>query len=218
MNWQSKPFIRSIQVGRPRAYRTPDRTWRSGICKERVAGPLRLEKTNLEGDGQADLKNHGGPDKAVLAYSESHYPRWQKELNRMDLTSGGFGENFSVVGLTEADVCIGDTFRVGEAIIQVSQTRIPCWKLDARWGIGNLAARVRETGRSGWYYRVLQEGIVEENQPLIWMERPYPEWTVAKVNELLHHCKDDREAVRRLAACPALADSMRNMMVRRGER
>src|SRR5690606_18685860 len=107
-----------------------DRPWTTGFFKEPTLGPVWLGRTNLEGDGQADLVHHGGPDKAVLAYSADHYAAWREVLNNPALPFGAFGENFTIEGLKEADVCIGDTWKVGdEATIQLSQPRQPCWKL-----------------------------------------------------------------------------------------
>jgi len=126
--------IVSLRVGMPRTFGREgavdpmERPWRSGIFKEEVDEPVWLGRTNLVGDGQADLKHHGGPEKAVHVYAAAHYPAWQRELQRADLTYGAFGENFTVEGQTEETVCIGDTYRVGDAVVQVSQPRQPCWK------------------------------------------------------------------------------------------
>jgi MOSC domain-containing protein YiiM len=179
------PILLSIQVGPPRSFGIPgasdpmDRPWTTGFYKEPTVGPVLVGRTNLEGDGQADLVNHGGPDKAVLAYSADHYPAWRSELAKPDLPFGAFGENFTVVGQTEADVCIGDRWTVGEVRLEVSQPRLPCWKLARRWRIKDLALRVDRTGRSGWYFRVLAEGQVTTGQSWRLEERPFPDWTVA---------------------------------------
>lgn len=182
--------LRSIQVGMPRAGRTDEeepRPWTTGIYKASVAGPIPLGRINLRGDGQADLVHHGGPDKAVCAYSADHWPYWRRVLSTETLTGGGFGENFTLEGLTEADLCIGDMVAVGSTLIQVSQPRQPCWKLARRWQILDLALQVEQTGFTGWYFRVLEEGRVEAGQILRLVERPCPEWTIAAANRVMHH-------------------------------
>ncbi len=213
------PTLLSIQVSLPRHFGVEgapdpmDRPWTTGFFKEPVEGPVWLGRTNLVGDGQADRKNHGGPDKAVLAYSAEHYPIWRVELNRPDLPYGAFGENFTIAGLTEETVCIGDVYAIGEARVQVSQPRQPCWKIARRWRIKDLTARVRETGRTGWYLRVLEEGYVEAGMPVELLERPFPQWTVARATEIMHRRNEDREAAMALAACPALSAVWRESLI-----
>jgi MOSC domain-containing protein YiiM len=129
----TQPVLRSIQVSLPRSFGAEgatdplDRPWVSGFDKQPVAGPVRLGATNLDGDGQADLVYHGGPDKAVLAYSADHYDDWRRELAMPALRFGAFGENFTIAGQSEAEVCVGDVWQVGAVTLQVSQPRQPCW-------------------------------------------------------------------------------------------
>jgi MOSC domain-containing protein YiiM len=146
----------------------PDgRPWYSGIFKDPVAGPVWLGETNLEGDRQADLRVHGGPNRAALCYSAGHYPRWAAEIPDIDWRHGMFGENFTITGLEETNVCIGDIYAVGDSRIQVSQLRGPCFKLERRIGLPGMIERVLATGRSGWYVRVLTAGIVQAGQQVI---------------------------------------------------
>lgn len=214
--------VSSIQVGLPRRAGSDDapdgmdRSWTSGIWKEAVNGPVQCGRTNLAGDGQADLRVHGGPDKAVLAYAAAHYPSWRAELTLPGLSAGAFGENLTVEGLTERDVCIGDTVALGTAVLQLSQPRGPCWKLARRWRVADLAARVQRSGRTGWYYRVLEEGEVAPGQRLALIERPCPEWTVARANRVMYDGRDDHAATRALAALPLLSPSWRGTLERRG--
>lgn len=214
----SGPLLLSIQVGLPRslgARGSPDvmdYPWSSGILKEPVEGPVRLGPANLAGDGQADTKNHGGPDKAVLAYSADHYPRWREELGLPGLPHGAFGENFTIRGLTEQTVCIGDTYAVGEARVQVSQPRQPCWKLARHFRIKDMAAQVQESGRTGWYLRVLQEGHVAAGVPVVLLERPCPEWTVARASLAMRHRKKRPEEAAGLARCPLLSADWRTTL------
>lgn len=186
-----------------------DQSWTSGILKTPVDGPLAVGTLNLAGDGQADLVHHGGPDKAVLAYSAEHYPAWRDELAIAELTNGAFGENLTVRGLTERDVCIGDLWRANDVLFQVSQPRQPCWKLGRRWRRADLPKRVLQTGRSGWYLRVLQEGTIQSGFELALEERRYPEWTVTRVAELRYAKSLEREAVAILADLDELAGSWR---------
>jgi MOSC domain-containing protein YiiM len=211
----STPLLVSMQVGLPRAYGSEgadapmDRPWTTGFFKQPVNGPLWLGKTNLAGDGQADLVNHGGEDKAVLCYASAHYPEWRDALNRPDLPHGAFGENFTIDGLQEESVCVGDTYSLGDTIVQVSQPRQPCWKLAWRWRIKELTAYVERTGRTGWYIRVLQEGEVRPGLPVTLLDRPYPEWTVLRAGNVMRNRKKDPEAAGALAACELLAISWR---------
>jgi len=177
---------------------------------------VRLGVVNLEGDGQADLAHHGGPDKAVLSYSAEHYAGWRQMLNNPSLTHGAFGENFTVAGLTEADMCIGDTWLVGdEAVVQLSQPRQPCWKMARRWRLKSLALQVQQSGRTGWYFRVLREGIVAAGMPLALRERPHPEWTVERANRVMHGDVNDVAAAQELAAISLLSASWRKTLARR---
>jgi MOSC domain-containing protein YiiM len=216
------PILLSIQVGLPRQLGTDgavdplDRPWTSGFDKRAVAGPVWLALTNLQGDGQADLVHHGGPDKAVLAYSANHYDAWRRELGMPSLPLGAFAENFTIQGLTETDVCVGDIWSVGdEATLQVSQPRQPCWKLARRWLIKTLPLQVQQTGRSGWYLRVLNEGFVAAGMRLKLIERPHAAWSVARANRVMHIDKDDHQAAAELAAIPTLAASWKTTLNRR---
>ncbi|HEY8491124.1 MAG TPA: MOSC domain-containing protein [Dehalococcoidia bacterium] len=213
----------AIQVGTPRqmgrdgAEDPMDRPWSSAIFKESVAGPVRLGRTNLEGDRQADGKNHGGPDKAVLLYAAAHYPAWREELGLPSFPYGAFGENFTVAGLTEETVCIGDVYAVGQAVVQVSQPRQPCWKLAYRWRIKDLTARVERTGRTGWYARVLREGRVQAGDALTLLERPHPGWTVARATAVMRRRREEPETALALGSLPALAEAWRSVLTAAGE-
>ena len=204
-------------LGQERAPDPMDRPWATGFFKRPVTEPIWLGTTNLTGDGQADLKNHGGPEKAVNVYPFEHYPYWQQVLGTSKLPSGAFGENFTTEGLLETEVCLGDTFEIGEALVQVSQPRQPCWKLARRWRMKDLALRVQESGRTGWYFRVLREGTIQAGARLILVKRPFPEWTVAAANNIMHHRIDDLQAAQDLAACQALAVRWRETLMKRVE-
>ena len=204
----------SIQVGLPAVHQAADedKPWRTGFWKTPVDGKVWLGRTNLAGDGQAALGIHGGPDKAVLAYAASHYLAWRVELGRADLPFGAFAENFTVDGLSEQSVCLGDVYAVGEARVQVSQPRSPCWKIARRWRMPDLTARVEATGRTGWYLRVLQEGFVQAGQVLHLLERPHPEWSITRVAATARDRKLDPEAALALRSLPALSAAWRKAL------
>lgn len=210
----------SVQVGMPRtlghtaAPDLMDQEWTSGIFKLPVTGQVEVTPTGLLGDGQADLRVHGGPDKAINAYPADHLAAWRTELG-VDFPPGGFGENFTTSGARESDVCIGDIFRVGGILVQVTQPRQPCWKLARRWRIKELAALVEQTGRTGWYFRVLESGTVAASAEFVLVERPYPQWSVAEANRVMHHGKADWAAAAELAACTALSASWQATLTRR---
>lgn len=208
----------SIQVGLPRevtdAYDA--RPWATGFFKEPVHGRVFVGRTNLAGDGQADLRNHGGPDKAVLAYAASAYPLWRQELGPRDMAYGAFGENLTLLGCDESQVCVGDEWRIGEAVLQISQPRQPCWKLARRWGLEDLPSRVVENGRSGWYLRVLAEGHIEAGQRVSLLDRTCPEWTIARCNDVLYRRSDGgRSDELALSRCPLLSEGWRRYLHRR---
>jgi len=212
--------IVSLRVGRPRSYgvegaRDPfDRPWTSAIAKEEADGPLWLSTTGFEGDGVADTSVHGGPEKAVLVGASEHLPFFRALLGREDVGPGAFGENLVLEGALEADVCIGDSFAVGEAVVQISQPRQPCWKQARRWRRKDLALQIQRTGRTGWYLRVLREGRVARGDELRLIERPLPAWTVARANEVMHRRPPDRAAAAILAELPQLAASWRESLRR----
>ena len=152
-------------LGREDAPEPFDRAWTTGIFKTPVDGPVHLSSLGFTGDGQADLTVHGGPDKAVCVYSADHYPGWRHALGLDPFTFGAFGENLTIDGLDEQQVCIGDVWSVGDALVQVSQPRQPCWKLAMKWRRRTLTDEVVVSGRTGWYFRVQHEGLVAPAGP-----------------------------------------------------
>ncbi|QDU29877.1 6-N-hydroxylaminopurine resistance protein [Anatilimnocola aggregata] len=207
--------LRSIQVALPQNYGNAgahdehDRPWTTAFFKLPVTGPQQVGELGIAGDGQADLRFHGGPDKAVLAYSADHFPRWQTEIPHIKWTWGAFGENLTIEGCDETNVCIGDVWQLGGVQFEVSQPRQPCWKLSRRWRISDLARQVTHNGRSGWYVRVLQPGEIEAGQEVLLLSRPFPEWTVARASQIMHHEKQNLAAAEELSNLPQLAESWR---------
>jgi MOSC domain-containing protein YiiM len=197
----------SLQVGRPALLAWNGRIVETAIVKQAVDGPLHLAGDGFEGDEQADLTVHGGPDKAACAYPVEHLPRWSHELGR-DLPRGAFGENLSVAGLLEEDVHIGDVFTLGGALVQVSQPRGPCYKIAARWGPKTLPDRMAKAGISGFYFRVLEEGAVRAGDELRLAERGSAV-SVAEVMRVTYRDRRDEEGLLRVAAVPELAGQWR---------
>lgn len=196
--------IVSVNVGLPRRV-----TWRgevvtTGIFKDPVSGPVRIAGVNLEGDGQADLSVHGGPDKAVYAYPAEHYPAWRAELGR-DLTWGAFGENLTTHGLPlEEALCVGDRVRVGSAELIVTQPRVPCFKLGIRFGDPAMVRRFLQAGRSGYYLRIAAEGHVETGDALELLARHPARLPVAEITRLYARDRHDVAGIRRVLEVDAL--------------
>jgi MOSC domain-containing protein YiiM len=215
------PTIVSIQTGKAAAYRHPNqadgngREWTTAFFKTLVDGPVRVASLGVAGDEQADRENHGGPDKAVLAYSADHYPYWREHLSLADMPHGGFGENLTIGGLTEETVCIGDTWRAGEVCFQVTQPRQPCWKMSRRWNLPDLAKQVVVNGKSGWYLRVLQEGELQADAAIELVSRPHPTWSVARASRVMHHEKHDMALAAELVSLPELSAAWREALTAR---
>ncbi|MBO0962669.1 MOSC domain-containing protein [Neobacillus sp. MM2021_6] len=205
-------------IGRNEAVNPMEREWTSAIFKDPVEGPIWVGKTGLTGDGQGDLEHHGGPEKAVFAYPLENYFYWQKELGNSEISAGGMGENLVLEHITEETIAIGDTFQIGEAVIQVSQPRQPCWKPARRFKVKNLALLLQNTGKTGWYFRVLQEGLVEAGQSCTLLNRPYPQWTIQKVNQVIHGRQQNFPEMAALSECHLLAPGMRDTLVKRIEK
>jgi MOSC domain-containing protein YiiM len=217
--------VSSIQVGLPRQFASTgsaggstDGAWTSGIIKHQLSGPVMVRKTNIDGDGQADRIHHGGVDKAVLAYASENYSFWKAEMPETDWLSGSFGENLTLSGVLEADVCVGDVFSLGECLLQISQPRQPCWKLSQRWNLPKLSVRVQQTRRTGWYLRVLEEGVIHSGQPMQLMERRFPKWTIQLANEIMFAKPGDSELDQQLASCPLLSKSWQDTLANRSKR
>jgi MOSC domain-containing protein YiiM len=198
----------SLNIGKPMTIQYQGKPLQTGIFKQPVEGEIRLSTVNLQGDGQADLVNHGGLDKAVCVYPAEHYAYWEEQLKRQ-LPAAAFGENFTVQGMTEGTVHIGDIYAIGSAIVQVSQPRRPCFKLGKLHETPDLPVQVQETGFTGYYFRVLQEGIVASGQAFELLKREESGISVAEVNRVKFHDKEDVPALRRILEVEALAASWR---------
>ncbi|MGG2398039.1 MOSC domain-containing protein [Pseudomonas sp. SH1-B] len=207
-------LLDTLLTGRAQPFIRPGS--RSGIAKTPRQEPLAVTTLGLAGDEQGDLRVHGGAEKAIHHYPSEHYAAWRRELGEHPLLEqpGAFGENFSTTGWTEDDVCLGDVIRAGSALLQVSQGRMPCWKLSDRFGIADLALRVQESGRTGWYYRVIEEGMVRAGDPLQLVERAHADWSLSRLSAVLFDRRVEPELLRKCLALP-LVPSWRKTLERR---
>jgi MOSC domain-containing protein YiiM len=206
--------LHSIQIGSIRPFGVPgsedpiDQMFESAIGKEPVAGRIWVGSLGLAGDTVADRRHHGGVDQAVLAYGAEHYPKWRREWQQ-DVRGGAFGENLTVEGADEDTTCLGDQWRAGEVLFEVTKPRTPCMTLARRHRRADLIKTVFENGRSGWYLRVLSEGWIEGGQSVDLVDRPFPQWPVRRVADVMRERQDREEEAQLLAACPALAEDWR---------
>lgn len=189
----------------------------SGIDKKPVSGSVHLSMTGFVGDHQGDLKRHGGIEKAVHHYPADHYRLWRSEIGSAMVLdqAGAFGENLSTSGLTEGNVAVGDRFRLGDALLEVSQGRQPCWKLNKRFGITDMARRVQQSGRTGWYYRVIEEGRVCADDVLALVDRPCPGWTIHRLWHYLYIDTMNRDALQEIANLDLLPANWREYATKR---
>lgn len=209
--------IDALLVGRPKLFRA-DGTM-SAMKRAAVDRPVMLRTLGFEGDEVGDPTVHGGVDKAVHFYPAEHYPKWIAHFAAENFTHplleqvGAFGENISASGLTEDRLRIGDQFRIGKAVVEVTQGRQPCWKLDHHFGVHGLSGAVIKTGRSGGYFRVIEEGLVEPADHVVQVERAAHDWTIERVFRLLigtgHKAPDARPQLVELAKLECLAENWR---------
>lgn len=204
----------SLNIGLPKEVTYGGKVIHTGINKKQVKEPVYLSFVKFNGDGQADLVHHGGVDKAVCVYTGDHYPYWEKELNQ-DFVYGAFGENITVSSMREEDVCIGDTFELGQAIVQVTQPRQPCFKLAKKYNIPKLPLYFQETGYTGFYFRVLKEGWVSSVDTLKRLQSDPKGVSVAFANRIMHKEKQNIEGVKRILEVNALSCSWRKSFEKR---
>lgn len=212
--------LRSIQVGIPKTYGSPEtktfdeRQWETGFFKTGITGEVRATKTGIVGDGQADLRVHDGPDKAICVYPEEHFAFWSDQFG-LPMRAGAFGENFTCSGVVESEICIGDRFALSGTIFEVTQPRQPCWKLARRWGVKGLPRHVQDTGKTGWYFRVLSAGSIKAPTDLELIERSNDSWTIARCNEVMHQEKSNLDAAAELSRVRGLSESWKSTLSKR---
>jgi ferredoxin-NADP reductase/MOSC domain-containing protein YiiM len=195
--------VLSVNVGLPRDIAWKGRTVHTGIWKSAISGPCRVGRLNLEGDGQGDLAGHGGEHRAVFVYQMESYVYWQEQLKRSDFVYGQFGENLTIEGLPDDEVCIGDRFRVGSTLFEVTQPRVTCFRVGIRMNEPRMAALLTSSGRPGFYFRVLREGQVAAGDEMVKVGETAQRMTVAEINALLYlpgHTRDGLERALRIEA------------------
>jgi MOSC domain-containing protein YiiM len=199
----------SLNVGMPREVTGPNGSVTTGIFKSPISGRITLRRHNLDGDGQADLNVHGGEHKAVYAYPHEHYAYWRDRLNRDDFTFGQFGENLTTEGMLETDIHIGDVYRIGTAVVQVTQPRQPCYKLGIRMSRPEIVKEFLESERSGFYLRVVEEGDLATGDAIELVHADPERVSVQYMNHLRFFDKSNREGIAKALRVEALAPSWR---------
>ena len=203
----------SVNVGMPHNVSWQGRTVLTGIWKEAVHGPREVRRLNVDGDGQGDRVGHGGEQRAVFVYQLQSYGYWSKELRRDDFAFGQFGENFTVDGLADEEVCIGDRYRIGSALFEVTQPRTTCYRVGIRLDEPRMAALLTGRGRPGFYFRVLEEGVVEAGDEIVLARSEPSRMTVATINALLYlDRRPDPELLRAALRIPALSPGWHTSM------
>lgn len=202
--------IISINVSRPRLVMSRGEAVSTGIFKEPVEGRVMLRTLNLDGDRQADLSVHGGPTKAVYAYPVEHYDFWRGEFPEMTLPYGMFGENFTVEGFDESTVNIGDSFRIADAEVMVTEPRMPCYKLGIKFGRNDIIKRFLVSGRTGFYLSVIREGEVCAGDAIELIERDAHNVTIADIARLYAFDRHDVETMKRALEVEALPESWKS--------
>lgn len=189
----------------------------SAIHKSITPERLKIGRLGLENDEQADKVHHGGEDKAIHHYAAENYDYWRKFFpeNKLIFNTGGFGENFSTQGMTEQTVCVGDIYRAGSAILQVSQARQPCWKLNVVFQQDDMASQVQESLRTGWYYRVLETGSIAMGDQIELLERSEPEWPLTRLLKIFYQSPLDRDALRAITELIPLTEGWKKIAANR---
>lgn len=208
--------IVSLNVGEPKVVQMDGVMVETGYYKEPVHGQIYLAKLNFEGDGQAEAY-HGGADKAVCVYPYEHYAYWEQQLN-FELPAVAFGENLTVMDMLETTVHIGDTFKIGQAVVQITQPRRPCHKIAGRHAVKDLTARVLNSGFTGYYLRVLEEGYIGPDSQIERLSIDAGQITVAFANDSQYRNKNNADAIRRILEVEALSDSWRLKFVNKLEK
>jgi len=210
--------VLQIFVGTPKVYSYDskndgeERSYESGIFKDAVAGRVWVGKLNLSGDGQADLRFHGGPDRPVMMFGAELYDFYAREL-AMEIPAGGFGENLTMEGLSETNVCLGDIWETDSVRLEVSQARLPCFKQGRRLNRPDVVEKIVDARAGGWYCRTLVEGSLEAGEVFRLMSRPCPEWTIRRAFETFLTVRD-KSILAELNAVPALSELWRERLTR----
>src|SRR5260370_30567719 len=208
----------SVNVGVPREVVWKGRSVVTGIFKEAVESRIAVRRLNLEGDRQADLTVHGGPEMAIYAYPAEYYPFWREQFPEMNLPWGMFGENLTVAGLLDETVHIGDHFQVGSAHLVVTQPRLPCYKLCIKFGRDDILKRFLQSGMTGFYFAVLKEGEVASGDPIRLLHQDEHQVKVADITRLYRQDKHNLDLLRRVVAMEGLPEAWRDYFLQRIEK
>ncbi|WP_233531220.1 MOSC domain-containing protein [Paenibacillus alkalitolerans] len=208
-----KPAIEGLYIGLPRKITNESGSFVSGIWKDPVS-EIYLAKEGIAGDGVANPKFHGGPERVLCVYSSEHYGYWANVCGRQ-LPPGAFGENLTAAGMLEKDVCIGDIYKIGDAVLQVSQGRDPCYTISRRNEYDPLLSKIIETGYTGFFFRVLEEGWVRRDSEIELLEKHPKQVTIEAANEVLFRDLGNDSAVQELMEIPELAEAWKATLVRR---
>lgn len=207
------PRIASIHVGKIAPLGSENVP--SGFVKHAVVGPVRVTLSGILGDEQADPSVHGGPEKAVYGYAASHYAAWNREYpqHSLLLVPGGFGENLAIDGLSESDLCVGDIHGIGSTRMQVCQPRQPCFKLALRFNDKHMPKAMIRNGRAGWYYRILEPGVINPGDRVELLDRLNPTFPFSRLVELISRGKATRAELERMRDMPGLAQNWQRRAV-----
>src|SRR6188768_1753484 len=199
----------SVNVGLPRDIAWKGRIVHTAIWKDPVQGRRRVGRLNVDGDGQGDLAGHGGEQRAVFVYQIESYRYWQAQLKRSDFVHGQFGENFTIEGLADDDVCIGDRYRIGSALFEITQPRVTCYRVGIRMNEPRMPALLTSSGRPGFYFRVLEEGDVGAGDEIVKVGEAAERMTIAEINALLYSASHPRDRLERALRIDALSAGWR---------
>lgn len=213
-----KPYVRTLHIGKSEPL--ADTGVDSSINKKPVDTPQKVTLTGLIHDEQSDKMHHGGVDKAIHQYAFEHYETvWKQKIPDCNVLdhSGAFGENISSLGMTEKTVYIGDRYKIGSCVLEVSQARQPCWKLNYRFSFPRMSEEVQNSFLTGWYYRVIQEGEIQQGDTFELQERPYPKYTLAYLLDVLYKDCLNEDKLQQALQIKPLAESWKNIFRKRLE-
>src|SRR4029078_10509669 len=201
----AQPELLSVNVGLPKNVAWQGKTVYTGAWKSPVEGPAMVRRLNIDGDGQGDLAGHGGEQRAVMVYQTESYDYWRDYLGRDDLRPGNFGENFTVNGLADRDVCIGDRYRIGEAEFEVTQPRVTCFRVGMRLGVPEMPNLLVSQHRPGLYFRVITKAVARAGDEIVRPRRGPHELSVADTDALLYLAGQDEDMLRKAVDVPAVS-------------
>jgi MOSC domain-containing protein YiiM len=206
--------VMSINVGSLREMLRNGKKIQTGIFKQSMEGPIEVKRLGLEGDQQANNKLHGGIYKAICVYPSEYYDLWKEELGKPDLSFGDFGENLTTIGLLEDDIYLGDRLRIGTVEVVVTQPREPCITLDARLGTKDLSARIRKSGRSGFYFSVEKEGVIKNGDSIENISKEKNKVSISDFNQIINRKPEIEDIIERASKIDALPPKLKKKFLK----